>query len=130
MTDAPATVTTIEHGEASAMPEVNWLWRRVFVFALSICFCGLVWWIATRSSDIPTLREIARNSQWIILFCVFAYVMGASATDAVRLATALRSTRKETVTTAPAGAAAAPDIVASAVAAAKAALQDLPPWKR
>lgn len=97
----PATQTIVEHGEASALPDTSWFWRRVLVFLVSIVCLYLAWLIAGKTTDTATLREIARNALWLVGICLFLYVAGASATDCVRLVTAFRSTRRETITTAP-----------------------------
>lgn len=130
MTEA-ATIKTVEHGEASELPEITWGWRRLFVFGLTLILCALVAWIAWRVSDVRTLREIAVNSQGLIFLLVFVYVAGATATDVVQLVTAFGSTRKETVTSAPPPATiVTPDATASTGAAASAAptVPDQPSW--
>lgn len=94
-----ATIHTIEHGEASDLPKVQWFWRRVFVFALTAVLCAIVWRLTERVTDIPMLHDVARISLGIIALLVFAYVVGATATDCVSLVSALRTTRRETLTT-------------------------------
>lgn len=101
-TAAATVVTTVEHGEPSRIPVPSWTWRRYYTFALTALALALVWRITERVEDIITLRMVARYLCWIIMGLVFVYVAGATATDCVNMASVLRSTRKETTTTAPA----------------------------
>lgn len=100
MTDQGAT-KIIEHGEASALPETSWAWRRVLIFLVSITCLYLAWFVTTKTTDAATLREIARNALGLVGLCLFLYVAGASATDVVRLVSAVRTTRRETITNTP-----------------------------
>lgn len=103
MTDiTAATVTTVEHGEPSHIPSPSWTWRRYYTFALTGLAMLLLWRITERVTDIDTLRMVARYLCWIVMGLVFVYVAGATATDCVNMASVLRSTRKETTTTAAA----------------------------
>lgn len=114
-----ATIRTVEHGEASDLPKITWFWRRVFVFLLTAALCALVWRVTERLTDVAALHDLARISLGIIALLVFAYVAGATATDCVSLVSALRTTRKETLTTGDA-----------AVASAAAGIGELPPAER
>ena len=102
MTDA-VTTQVIEHTEASDLPEVNWTWRRWFVFMVTIASIGIVWRIVEKSSDITTLRMIARYSLVLAALMAMLYVAGASSEQVVRLIQAAKTTRKETITTGVAG---------------------------
>src|SRR4051794_41046166 len=101
MTNA-AIIRTVEHGEASDLPETNWLWRRWFAFGFTLTCIGLVWRVSERTSDLVTLRMIARNSLALAGLMCLLYMAGASSEAITRLLAAVRTTRKETVTTAPA----------------------------
>ena len=98
MSDA-VTTQVIEHTEASDLPEVNWTWRRWFVFMVTLAAIGIVWRIVEKSSDIVTLRMIARYSLVLAALMAMLYVAGASSEQVVRLIQAAKTTRKETITT-------------------------------
>lgn len=102
---APATVTTksVEHGEASRLPDTSWLWRRVLIFAVLTVMCVIAARVSERVSDIGTLRQINRYSYGIILLGLLLYGVGATITDVVKLMTAFASTKKITETKADAG---------------------------
>ena len=96
-----ATIKTIEHAEPSALPETGWLWRRVFAFALTFAMTVLAWRISERVTDVGTLRLALRYAFWTILLMCLLYMAGASAEAITKLIGAIRTTRKETITTAP-----------------------------
>jgi hypothetical protein len=96
-----AVVRTIEHADPSPVPENNWLWRRVFVFACTAVFCAHIWWLSSRTDDVQTLRETIRNDQGLIFLYALLYLAGASAEAIGRIVAAIRTSRKETVTQAP-----------------------------
>jgi membrane glycosyltransferase len=100
MTDQ-ATVRTVEHGDASEIPAARWFWRRWYVIALTAAVLGLIAWLTREITDVITLRMTIRYLCWTLLSLVFVYVAGATATDCVNMVSVLRSTRRETVTTAP-----------------------------
>lgn len=99
---AGATVQqrTISHESASDLPEPKRASQIWLVFIVTICCLGITYWVTGKSHDTATLREIARNALGIVALCIFVYVAGASAVDVVKLVGAIRTTRKETVTTA------------------------------
>lgn len=101
MTDTTVETKVIEHGEASLLPDTSWFFRRILLFVVVFACLWFAWSVLDRVSDVLTLRMIARYSLGLVGLCVFIYVAGASATDVVRLVTALKSTRKETVMSAP-----------------------------
>jgi hypothetical protein len=96
-----ATVKTVEHGEASDLPETNWFWRRVFTFVLTAAVLLFAWRVSERVTDIITLRMALRYALGIIALLSLLYLAGASTEAITRLFAAVRTTRKETVTTAP-----------------------------
>lgn len=96
-----AIVRTIEHGDASEIPAARWMWRRWYVFALTAVAMALLWRLTERMDDVTTLRMVAKYLCWTVGLLVFVYVAGATATDCVNMASVLRSTRRETFTTAP-----------------------------
>lgn len=100
MTDQ-AVVHTVEHGEASDLPENNWFWRRVFVWAVMLFASVLAFLISQRVTDVHTLRQIVKWAFWTIWLMMVLYMCGATTERLTELMAALRSTRKETVTTAP-----------------------------
>ncbi len=105
MADAPspaenATQTVVEHGEASNLPDTSWLFRRALIFLIALAAIASVFWVLGHVTDISTLRMIARYSLGLQAFTLFLYVAGATASDVVRLVGAIRTTRRETVTTA------------------------------
>lgn len=148
MTEAAATVTTISHEEASRLPEPQWFWRRWLIYGVTVWAMGLltatvvvVLWVA-RHPDQPiavavlnVLALIIRYSFYSAWAAVILYGVGASVTDLAVLASAVRTTRKETVTSAPQPSAiAAPGAVvrtpAPATVAAAMGPGELPPDQR
>ena len=98
----PTVTRVIEHGAASEIPAARWFWRRWYVFALTAAVLGLLWWLTRGMEDVVTLRMTIRYLCWTLLSLVFVYVAGATATDCVSMVSALRSTRREVTTAAPA----------------------------
>lgn len=97
----PAVVKTVEHGEASDLPETNWLWRRVFTFALTAAMLLYAWRLSERVTDIATLRMALRYAFALLALLALLYLAGASTEAITRLLAAVKTTRKETVTSAP-----------------------------
>ncbi|AKU43569.1 holin/antiholin [Caulobacter phage Seuss] len=99
---AGATVQqrTISHEEASDLPEPKRASQIWFFFVVVLACLGLTYWVTGRTHSEPTLREIARNALAIVALIVFVFGAGAGALDVVKLVGAIRTTRKETVTTA------------------------------
>lgn len=93
---------TVEHGEASAMPEIGWLWRRLYIFPLTGALCWMIFTGALNTKDVPTLREIIRGDQILLALMMLLYLAGASTEAITRLVGAIKTSRKETVTEAPA----------------------------
>lgn len=100
-----ATVKTVEHGEASTLPKAGgWgspFARHAFVFLLTAVCMWIVWVIVGKLTDVPALREIARNALGVVALLTFGLVFGAGASDVIALLTAFWSTKKITVAQAP-----------------------------
>ena len=100
MTDN-ATVRTVEHGEASRLPDTSWLWRRILIYAV-IAVCLLIAWrVSERVTDIGTLRQVLRYTFGMMALGLMLYGVGSTVTDVAGLVTAFLSTKKTTVTSAP-----------------------------
>lgn len=131
-----AEVKVVEHGEASDLPELDWVWRRAFVFALVAICALLVWRISERVNDVDTLKMTIKYLCWIILLLCLLYIAGASSEKIVQLVSAFRTTRKETITSGPPEAvpavvaAVAGPAVSRAAPADPAATFNIPPWNR
>lgn len=99
----PATTETkvVEYGDATDLPEVQWLWRRVFVFASAIGILALAWRISERITEPAALHDGLRICLGLIALLIFTYLSGASAEAIVKLVGAIRTSRKETITSAP-----------------------------
>lgn len=119
----PATIRTVEYGDASDLPEINWLWRRVFIFALTAACAFHVWLTIRRVHDIETLRQTVRNDQLLIALLALLYIAGASTEAITRLVGAVRTSRRETVAEAS-----PPAVVATTSVSVQAA--DQAPWER
>lgn len=94
---SPLVLKTVEHGEASELPKAAWRWRRVYAFLVTAALLYLVWLVVGRTVDVGTLREIAQYSLILVGLVTFVYVAGATATDVVQLVSAVRTTRRETI---------------------------------
>jgi len=99
---ALAITKTVEHNEASALPETGWFWRRLFIFAVSAALIYLIHRTLDRATDMPTVRLIARGLLILLGLSMLLYIAGASTEAITRLVGAVKTTRKETVTERPA----------------------------
>ncbi len=112
MTEAATTVKTVEHEEASRLPDTSWLWRRVLIFTV----CGVMLYITWRISErvlnpetfgvvnqynLSILRQINTYAYGLLALGLLLYGVGATVTDVAKLITAFLSTRKITQTSAP-----------------------------
>lgn len=108
-----AEVKTTTHEEASRLPEPKWFWRRVLIFIVTFWAMGLLTWavwrvigIANRSvhaDELPVLGAIViviKYGFYTAWGALVLYGVGASVTDVATLASAVRTTRRETITTA------------------------------
>jgi hypothetical protein len=134
MTD-PSTIRTVEYGDASDLPEINWLWRRVFIFLLTVWCAFHLWLTVRRIDDIGTLREVVRGDQLLIALLALLYIAGASTEAITRLVGAVRTSRKETIAEAspPTSIASHGTTITSTPAPTPApppVLPDRPPWER
>lgn len=93
-----ASVSVVEHGEASDLPELDWVWRRAFVFALTAACCFGILWLTRNITDVATLKMTIKYLCWIIILLCMLYIAGASSEKIVQLVSAVRTTRKETIT--------------------------------
>lgn len=125
-----AQVKVVEHGDASTLPDSSgWMWRRLLIYLVTVAALAFTGWIIERIDDVTTLRMIARYCLGLVALCLFLYVAGASAEDVVRLVSAVRTTRKETITNTPPEV--APAVVAAVVGeTAPSPASDKPPWER
>ncbi len=98
---ALAVTKTIEHNEASALPETGWFWRRLFIFAVSAALIYLIHRTLDRATDMPTVRLIARGLLILLGLSMLLYIAGASTEAITRLVGAVKTTRRETVTETP-----------------------------
>lgn len=127
----PVETRILEHGAASSLPVRPWLWRRTLVFLCTGAAFLAALWVLGKTSDIATLRMIARLSLGVVYFCLFLYVAGATAQDVVHLVQAARTTRKETIMSGPPPATATPDGVDSEAGELPASdPPSQPPWER
>lgn len=116
----PAVVaTTVEYGEPSPQPELTWLWRRAYVFAVTAALCVHVAWLSHGLQG-HAVERIIRNDQFLIAGYALLYLAGASTEAIAKVVAAVRTSRRETTTTAP----------AAAVQAAPGVTEDKPPWER
>lgn len=86
-----APLTPGRPAESLEMPEVSWLYRRIFTFALTAVCCGLVGYIVSRLTDAKDLRHVADMLLAIVILLVLVYILGCTATDLRRLGVALES---------------------------------------
>lgn len=97
-----ATVKTVEYADPSPVPENNWFWRRLYVFVVTCLLCLHIGWITlTQIKDESVLREVIRNDQGLLMLYALLYLAGASAEAIANIVAAIRTSRKETTTTAP-----------------------------
>lgn len=101
---APPTVVTksVSFDQPSDLPESNWLWRRVFIFAFTGSVLCFDWQVIAKAKDEATLRLLAELNCGLAALAIMLYIAGASSENIVRLVGAIKTTRKETVTEGPA----------------------------
>jgi uncharacterized membrane protein YfcA len=127
MTDQ-TVVRTVEHVDPSPLPENNWFWRRVYVFVVTALLCGHVGWLSLQTDDVVTLRMIVRNDQGLILLYALLYLAGASTEAIANIIASVRTTRRETITSAaPPSSITTPDVTVSTPPAAGRASAPAPP---
>lgn len=100
MTDT-ATVKTVEHGDASALPETGWFWRRCYVFIFTLAMVTFAWCLAEKVNDIGTIRMALRYAFGMLALLSLLYLAGASTEAITRLLAAVRTTRRETISSGP-----------------------------
>jgi hypothetical protein len=101
---ASATVKTVQHEEASRLPDTNWLWRRVLIYVICLGCLVFAWrlceWVV-QHGDIGTIRQMTRYNYGMMALALMLYGVGATVTDVAKLVTSFLSTKKTTETTAP-----------------------------
>lgn len=109
---APVETKVVEHVEASALPKPKRpFWRVVVVLLAVVAGLAIAFWVVGKTDDVRTLRLIAQWALGLVYFSLFVFVADGSAQDVVHLVTAFKSTRKETVMSAPPPATATPAAV-------------------
>ncbi len=90
MSDAAEPDVSIEVSAGPpALPEVTWVWRRVFTYCLTLICALLLAFIIHKLADVPSLRAIAFCLVGLIALQSLLYIAGATVTDLVRLARAV-----------------------------------------
>lgn len=103
-TPAPVvTKQTISHEEASDLPELDWGFRRGYVFAVTTADFATLWAMPFIIKNEQTLRMVEKYLLWLLFLLCFLYLAGASAEKVVQITAALRTTRKEQIITSPGG---------------------------
>lgn len=75
------------------LAEVQWTWRRWYIYALTIVLVGLVGFVIHSLTDPSALKVIGLALVGLIAFGQFLYMAGATATDIVRIVAAWKSGR-------------------------------------
>jgi len=127
-----AQIKTIEHGDASRLPEPIWFWRRILIYVcvvVALVILTVVCWrvMLVETFDIGTARLIIRYCFYTIWSAVVLYGVGASVTDVAVLVAAVRTTRKETIASAPAAGSVTQD---GSTAETRSELPEQPAWRR
>lgn len=102
MTTDTATVRTVEYGEASRLPDTSWMWRRLLIFMICggiLVGMGYVLWEQPKLDSSTNL--FVRNGYYTLWLGLTLYGVGATVTDITRLFAAMRTTRKETISSGP-----------------------------
>lgn len=96
-----ATQKVVEHGEASRMPDTSWTWRRILIFGVAGVASYMLWRAADSVTDVSTLKVIIKYGFYTLWLALILYGVGATVTDLAKLAAAVKTTRRETVSTQP-----------------------------
>ena len=90
------------------LPESNWVWRRVFVFAVTSCFCFMIWRYGDRLADIAvvavsqqenavsTVRALLTLCKWLLAglyMMILFYLLAPSAEQLTKMIQTARSLR-------------------------------------
>lgn len=102
----------VEHGEASRLPEPRWGWRRLLIYVVTFWAMAMTTWAvwrvigiankSVRADELPVLGAIIiviRYGFYTAWGALVLYGVGASVTDVAQLASAVRTTRRETIKT-------------------------------
>lgn len=125
--EAAVITTTVEHSEASRLPDPRWLWRRILLYVIAATAIYVLVRFVDMVTDVATLRVMARYAFYTLWLALTLYCVGATVTDVAKLVAAFKTTRKETTTSAaPVTQAAIP----ATVAAAQPDKTEAAPWLR
>lgn len=94
MSDAPDPRFPV----GTELPEVNWLYRRLYSFGLTFAAAALVGFVAARLTDVGALRAIALGALGVIVLTQLLYVGGATLYEIWQLVSAVRTKRTVTET--------------------------------
>lgn len=113
-----ASVSVVEHGEASRMPDTSWVWRRLLIFGVCIVASALLFVVvlilehiterAIEGFALPVTAEFfgvlkvtIRYGFYTLWLGLSLYGVGATVTDLAKLAAAVKTSRREMVTSTP-----------------------------
>lgn len=90
----------VEYGDPSDMPEMQWFWRRIFIYAVTFGASYELDKLSSRIHSEPLLHDIVRLMCAVVMLAMMLYVAGASSEAITKLVGAIKTSRKETVSTA------------------------------
>lgn len=79
------------------LPEGHWLWRRAFIWLLTMACCWAIWTIIPRIHDQAALVEVTKWLIGLIALVVTYYLIAPSAEHIVRLVQGARVKRAAAV---------------------------------
>lgn len=75
------------------LPEGKWIWRRLFIWLLTIAACACIWWIVPRINGQAELVDVIKWLIGAIIILATYYLIAPSAEHIVRLVQGGRSAR-------------------------------------
>lgn len=78
--------------QAPQLAAVQWTWRRVFAFVVTATNAGLLTLIIRRLDDAASLRILGLALVGLNVLVVLGYLLGATATDVMRIVLAWKTT--------------------------------------
>lgn len=91
MVDSPVSIPI---DAQDPLPEANWLWRRVFVFATTAAIMWMTWGAITRlgtvavvvpAQGIPALLSLCKMMFWVQMILVTYYMVAPSAEQITKM---------------------------------------------
>ncbi len=89
LVDGPSGPILVAPPPEQDLPEIQWLWRRVYTYGLTVILAALFGVIIWRTKDAATLKLFGEILAGLIALQSLLYLAGATCTDITRLVKAV-----------------------------------------